>query len=111
MPVRTVTISMEPQSEVATSDHEGSQVSEQEGITTRELLRPRGSVTEAELALMPASLKPSEALPWARVSRSAFYAALRSGEIGSCRLGRSIRIPTRRFLRRLGVLDEPGSQG
>jgi hypothetical protein len=111
MQTRTVTISMEPQSEVATSDHEGSQVSEQQGITTGELLRPRGVVTEAELALMPASLKPSEALPWARISRSAFYAALRSGEIGSCRLGRSIRIPTRRFLRHLGVLDDLRCEG
>ena len=86
-------------------------MSERQGISTGELLRPRGLVTEAELALMPASLKPSEALPWARLSRSAFYAALRSGEIGSCRLGRSIRIPTRRFLRRLGVLVEPSGEG
>ena len=46
-------------------------MSERQGISTSELLRPRGLVTEAELSLMPASLKPSEALPWARISRSA----------------------------------------
>jgi len=70
------------------------------------LLRPRGRVTAEELAQMPPSLKPTEALPWARLSRSAFYAALRAGEIDCCHLGRSIRIPTRRFLASLGVLDE-----
>jgi hypothetical protein len=71
-----------------------------------DLLRPRGRVTSEELALMPASLKPAEAQPWTRLSRSSFYAALRSGDIASCRLGRAIRIPTRRFLLAIGVLDE-----
>ena len=70
------------------------------------LLNPRARVTLKELAQMPPSLKPVEAQPWARLSRSAFYSALAAGEIESCRVGRSIRIPTRRFLSRLGVLDE-----
>ena len=73
---------------------------------TDDLLRPRAIVTAAELALMPPNLKPAEAMPWARTSRAAFYAALRSGEVASCRLGHSIRIPTRRFLSALGVLEE-----
>ena len=74
-----------------------------------DLLCPRGRVTAEELAQMPPNLKPSEALPWARLSRSAFYAALRAGEIDCCHLGRSIRIPTRRFFESLGVLDESES--
>jgi hypothetical protein len=72
----------------------------------QDLLRPRSRVTAEELGLMPPSLTPAEAQPWARVSRSAFYAALSSGAISSCRLGHSIRIPTRRFLDQLGVLEE-----
>ena len=71
-----------------------------------DLLRPRGRVTAQELAQMPASLKPDEARPWTRLSRSTFYASLRNGEIASCRLGHSIRIPTRRFLDAIGVLDD-----
>jgi hypothetical protein len=76
-----------------------------------DLLCPRGRVTAAELAQMPASLKVREAQPWVRLSRSAFYAALRSGEIASCHLGHSIRIPTRRFLESLGVLDDSAGEG
>lgn len=71
-----------------------------------DLLRPRPRVTAEELSRMPANLKPAEAQPWSRLSRSAFYAALSSGEVFSCRLGHSIRIPTRRFLKQLGVLEE-----
>jgi hypothetical protein len=70
------------------------------------LLQPRPLVTIEELNQMPASLKPAEAQPWARVSRSALYAALQSGEIPSCRLGHSIRIPTRRFLTQIGALQD-----
>lgn len=77
-----------------------------QSLAVDELLRPRGRVTEEELALMPASLKPNEARPWARSSRSSFYAALRSGEVVSFRIGHSIRIPTKRFLAGIGVLDE-----
>jgi hypothetical protein len=72
----------------------------------RHLLLPRPHVTSEELGRMPASLKPAEAQPWSRLSRSAFYSALRSGEVSSCRLGHAIRIPTRRFLLQIGVLDE-----
>ena len=72
----------------------------------KDLLQPRPRVTAEELGRMPASLKPAEAQPWSRLSRSAFYSALSSGEISSCRLGHSIRIPTRRFLQQIGVLDE-----
>jgi hypothetical protein len=71
-----------------------------------DLLQPRPRVTPEELSRMPASLKPAEAQPWSRLSRSAFYSALSSGEISSCRLGHSIRIPTRRYLLQLGVLEE-----
>lgn len=71
-----------------------------------DLLQPRPWVTAEELSRMPASLKPAEAQPWSRLSRSAFYSALHSGEISSCRLGHSIRIPTRRFFAQLGVLEE-----
>jgi hypothetical protein len=71
-----------------------------------DLLRPRPFVTSDELNRMPASLKPGEAQPWSRLSRSAFYAALQSGELVSVRLGHSIRIPTRRYLSQLGVLEE-----
>jgi hypothetical protein len=92
-------------SDMANSD-QGAYVKEQQTSGEADLLRPRGRVTTEELALMPASLKASEAQPWARLSRSAFYAALRSGDIASCHLGHSIRIPTRRFLKSIGVLDE-----
>jgi excisionase family DNA binding protein len=57
-----------------------------------------------ELQHMPPTLTPAEAMPWIRLSRSVFYKLLASGEIGSCRLGHSIRIPTRRFLEHIGVL-------
>ncbi len=72
----------------------------------KDLLRPRSRVTAEELELMPPSLTPAEAMSWARLSRGAFYSALSSGEISSCRLGHSIRIPTRRYLLQLGVLEE-----
>lgn len=75
-----------------------------------DLLRPRPQVSAAELARMPASLTPAEAMPWARLSRSVFYKMLASGDIGSCRLGHSIRIPTRRFLEQIGVLDQSGTE-
>jgi hypothetical protein len=71
-----------------------------------DLLRPRPFVSSGELNQMPASLKPGEAQPWSRLSRSAFYAALQSGELASVRIGHAIRIPTRRFLSQLGVLEE-----
>jgi len=86
-------------------------VNDQQTRARVDLLLPRGRVTNEELALMPASLKVREAQPWARLSRSAFYAALRSGEIASCHLGHAIRIPTRRFLQSIGVLDEPEAEG
>lgn len=86
-------------------------MSDQKATIRVDLLRPRGRVTAEELAQMPASLKVHEAQPWARLSRSAFYAALRSGEIACCHLGHSIRIPTRRFLESIGVLDESASEG
>ena len=70
------------------------------------LLHPRGCVTFAELELMPASLTPAEAMPWTRLSRGAFYRLLGSGDLPSCRLGHSIRIPTRRFLSTLDVLED-----
>jgi len=74
--------------------------------TDNELLRPRPHVSAEELALMPPSLTPAESWPWARVSRGAFYQMVKSGEIHGCRLGHTIRIPTKRFLGQLGVLDE-----
>jgi hypothetical protein len=74
--------------------------------TLSELLRPRARVSAAELAAMPPSLTPAEAWPWTRQSRSSFYKCLARGEIFHCRLGSAIRIPTRRFLFQLGVLDE-----
>lgn len=75
-------------------------------MVAEDLLKPRAFVTLEELALMPPSLTPAEALPWARKGRSGFYKALAEGEIASCRLGRSIRIPTRRYLIQLDVLEE-----
>lgn len=81
-------------------------MSEKRSGVMSDLLRPRACVTHAELELMPASLKPAEAMPWSRLARSSFYHALASGAVPSCRLGRSIRIPTRRFLIGLGVLEE-----
>lgn len=71
-----------------------------------DLLAPRSSVTEDELRRMPPSLTPAEAWPWARVSRGAFYQMVKAGQINSCHLGHSIRIPTKRFLAQLGVLEE-----
>ena len=73
------------------------------------LLAPRVRVTLGELVRMPPSLTPAEALPWTRLSRGAFYKMLRAGDVASCRLGHSIRIPTRRFLLDLGVLEEDES--
>jgi len=70
------------------------------------LLTPRAQVTEEELRQMPPSLTPAEALPWTRLSRGTFYQMLASGDVASCRLGHSIRIPTRRFLMSIGVLEE-----
>ena len=54
---------------------------------------------------MPASMTAAEGQPWTRLSRSAYYKWLRESGI-CCYLGHSIRIPTRRFLAALGVLDE-----
>jgi hypothetical protein len=71
----------------------------------RSLLTPRARVTAEELAMMPPSLKPAEGQPWTRLSRSAYYRWLAASGLG-CRLGHSIRIPTRRFLLALGVLDD-----
>ena len=75
---------------------------------TGDILAPRAQVTRAELRRMPPSLTPAEAMPWTRLSRSAFYKMLAEGAIASCRLGHSIRIPTRRFLLSIGVLEEDG---
>lgn len=69
-------------------------------------LYPHARVTADELAQMPPNMTPAEALPWARISRAALYRAINSGEIEACRLGRNLRIPTRRFLAQLGVLDD-----
>jgi hypothetical protein len=82
------------------------EINKHERTEMNDLLQPRPRVTTEELGRMPASLKPVEAQPWSRLSRSAFYSALRSGEVSSCRLGHAIRIPTRRFLLQIGVLDE-----
>ena len=68
-----------------------------------DLLRPRAVVTAEELAQMPPSLKPAEAIPWTRLSRSAFYSWLRTSGL-ALKLHGSIRIPTRRFLEQIGVL-------
>ena len=70
-----------------------------------DLMTPRARVTLDELARMPATLTPAEGLPWTRLGRSAYYRWLAESGLG-CRLGHSIRIPTRRFLLALGVLDE-----
>jgi hypothetical protein len=70
-----------------------------------ELLRPRAIVTAEELRRMPAELRPAVAQPWTDLGRSAFYGWLRSSGL-ALRLGGSIRIPTKRFLAALGVLDE-----
>ena len=72
---------------------------------TRLLLTPPAQVTIDELGRMPASLTAAEGQPWTRLSRSAYYRWLAASGLG-CRLGGSIRIPTRRFLLALGVLDE-----
>ncbi len=55
---------------------------------------------------MPPSLTPAEAMPWARVSRASFYSMIKTGQVHGCRLGGVIRIPTRAFLKQLGVLEE-----
>ena len=69
------------------------------------LLSPRARVTVEELERMPASLKPAEAMAWTRLGRGSFYRWIGTSGL-ACRLGGSIRIPTRRFLLALGVLDE-----
>lgn len=43
-------------------------------------------------------LKVDEAAAMAGISRNAFYAAVKAGTIPSLRIGRTIRIPRRRFL-------------
>lgn len=72
---------------------------------TRLLLTPRACVTAEELRRMPAGLTAAEGQPWTRLSRSAYYRWLAASGL-SCHLGHSIRIPTRRFLLALGVLDD-----
>lgn len=73
-----------------------------------DLLHPRARVTNDELAKMPPSLTPAEALPWARISRPAFYRLIKAGLVPHRRLGRAIRIPTHAYLSSLGVLEEAG---
>ena len=86
---------------------EGVKVMADEGIALEtNLLRPRPRVTAEELGLMPPNLTAAEAMPWARASRGAFYQMIKAGQIPSCRLGHAIRIPTRRYLMQLGVLEE-----
>ncbi len=72
---------------------------------TRLLLKARPRVTQEELKRMPASLTAAEGQPWTRLSRGAYYRWLAASGL-ACHLGGSIRIPTRRFLSALGVLDE-----
>jgi ABC-type tungstate transport system substrate-binding protein len=54
---------------------------------------------------MPASLKPAEAMAWCRLARGSFYRWLATSGL-ACHLGGSIRIPTRRFMIAIGVLDD-----
>lgn len=86
-------------------NHCGHEQCDQE-MCRNDLLLPRGRVTLEELRQMPPSLKPAEAMPWTRIARSSFYKAVAAGDISSCRLGHSIRIPTRHFLASLGVLED-----
>ena len=69
------------------------------------LLSPRARVTLEELERMPASLKPAEAIAWTRLARGSFYRWLATSGL-ACHLGGSIRIPTRRFMVAIGVLDD-----
>ena len=69
------------------------------------LLSPRARVTLEELERMPASLKPAEAMAWTRLARGSFYRWLATSGL-ACHLGGSIRIPTRRFMVAIGVLDD-----
>ena len=91
------------------SESEMASASGERPAGRRDLLRPRAIVTAEEVRAMPPSLTPAEAMPWTRQSRASFYACLARGEIFHCRLGHSIRIPTRRFLEQIGVLAAGGN--
>ena len=45
-----------------------------------------------------------------KISLRAGYAAAERGELPTIKVGRSIRVPTARFLRKYGFLDEQPSQ-
>ncbi len=54
---------------------------------------------------LPAVLTVEEAAEVLRIGRSAAYAAVRAGEIPSIKVGRAIRVPTRRLEAMLGLGD------
>jgi len=52
---------------------------------------------------LPAALTVEEAASIYRIARSSAYEGVRTGEIPSIRIGRSIRVPTAQLLERLGL--------
>jgi excisionase family DNA binding protein len=58
--------------------------------------------TPAELPHRPSALTVEEAAAVLRIGRSAAYAGVRSGDIPSIRIGRSIRVPAHRLAELLG---------
>ena len=52
---------------------------------------------------LPAALTVEEAASICRIGRSSAYEGVRTGEIPSIRVGRSIRVPTARLLEMLGL--------
>lgn len=59
----------------------------------------------------PAVLTVEEAAELLRVGRSAAYAAVKSGDIPSIKVGRSIRVPKFQLERMLGLQDDNGPVG
>jgi excisionase family DNA binding protein len=55
------------------------------------------------LADMPLALTVEEAAKVLRIGRSAAYAAARSGDLPTIRVGRSLRVPRHRLEQMLGI--------
>jgi excisionase family DNA binding protein len=69
-----------------------------------------GSSTSA-LATVPEVLTAREAAAILRVGRNQLYQAVGRGELGSVRIGRSIRIPKRALLVLLAAASPPRTNG
>lgn len=63
------------------------------------------------LADMPLTLTVEEAARILRCGRSATYAAVKSGEIPSIRVGRSIRVPRHQLFALLGIENDDDPVG